>query len=121
MARKPDVFVSEGTPEEGRKLTQIARRSKVSVRMRRAVVMVMASAQHQPVGLIAELMQVSESYVRQVIHDFNAHGFEALDPKWSGGRPAKADQAIRDRITQIALCCPATWAGRSVCGAGRSW
>ncbi|WP_228835725.1 helix-turn-helix domain-containing protein, partial [Nocardia abscessus] len=28
-------------------------------------------------------MQVSESYVRQVIHDFNAHGFEALDPKWT--------------------------------------
>ncbi|MEU4317586.1 helix-turn-helix domain-containing protein [Nocardia fluminea] len=79
MARKPDVFVRAVTPEEGRKLAQIARRSKVPVRMRRAVV-VMASAQHQPFGLIAKLMQVSESYVRQVIHDFNAHGFEALDP-----------------------------------------
>ncbi|WP_342801260.1 helix-turn-helix domain-containing protein [Nocardia sp. No.11] len=88
--------------------------------MRRAVV-VMASAQHQPVGLIAKLMQVSESYVRQVIHDFNAHGFEALDPKWSGGRPAKTDRATRDRITQIARCCPVIWAGRSVCGACRSW
>ncbi|WP_330257223.1 helix-turn-helix domain containing protein [Nocardia sp. NBC_00565] len=50
--------------------------------MRRAVV-VMASAQHQPVGLIAKLMQVSESYVRQVIHDFNEKGFDALDPKWT--------------------------------------
>lgn len=113
MARKPDVFVRAVTPEEGRKLTQIARHSKVPVRMRRAVV-VMASAQHQPVGLIAKLMQVSESYVRQVIHDFNAHGFEALDPKWSGGRPAKTDQATRDRITQIARRCPVTWTGRSV-------
>lgn len=55
---------SERGPEEGRKPAQIARRSKVPVRMRRAVVM-MASAQHQPVGLIAKLMQVSESYVRQ--------------------------------------------------------
>ncbi|MFD8248458.1 transposase [Nocardia sp. NPDC059691] len=63
--------------------------------MRRAVV-VMASAQHQPVGLIAKLMQVSDSYVRQVIHDFNGHGFEVLDPKWSGGRPAKTDQATRE-------------------------
>ncbi|MGF0320577.1 helix-turn-helix domain-containing protein [Nocardia fluminea] len=54
--------------------------------MRRAIV-VMASAQHQPVGLIAKLMQVSEPCARQVIHDFNTHGFEALDPKWSGGRP----------------------------------
>ncbi|MEV0712391.1 helix-turn-helix domain-containing protein [Nocardia aurea] len=83
VARKPDVFGRAVTPEEGRKLAQIARRSKVSVRMRRAVV-VMASAQHQPVGAIAKLMQVSEAYVRQVIHDFNAHGFEALDLKWSG-------------------------------------
>lgn len=105
MARKPDVFVRQVTPEEGRKLARIARRSKQPIRMRRAVV-VMASAQHQPVGFIAKLMQVSESYVRQVIHDFNDKGFDALDPKWSGGRPAKTDQATRDRICQIARCCP---------------
>lgn len=37
----------------GRKLAQAARRSK------------------QPVPLIARLIQVSESYVRQVIYDFN--------------------------------------------------
>ncbi|MGY1976997.1 helix-turn-helix domain-containing protein, partial [Nocardia gipuzkoensis] len=115
MARKPDVFVRAVTPEEGRKLAQIARRSKQPIRMRRAVV-VMASAQHQPVGFIAKLMQVSESYVRQVIHDFNEKGFDALDPKWSGGRPAKTDQPTRDRICRIARCCPrdlgwpfATW------------
>lgn len=65
VARKPDVFERAVTPEEGRKLAQIARRSKVPVRMRQAVV-VMASAQHQPVGAIAKLMQVSEAYVRQV-------------------------------------------------------
>lgn len=51
-------------------------------------------------------MQVSESYVRQVTHDFNEKGFDALDPKWNGGRPAKTDQAMRDRICQIARCCP---------------
>lgn len=48
------------TPEEGRELAQIARRSRQPIRMRRGAV-VMASAQHQPVGLIAKLMQVSES------------------------------------------------------------
>lgn len=73
--------------------------------MRRAIV-VMASAQHQPVPLIARLMQVSEGYVRRVIHDFNAHGFGALDPKWSGGRPRKTDPATRERIGRIARCCP---------------
>ncbi|MFE3002769.1 hypothetical protein ACFXG4_48410 [Nocardia sp. NPDC059246] len=68
VARRPDVFVEAVTPEEGRKLAQIVRRSSRPVWMRRAVV-VMASAQHQPVGFIAKLMRVSESCVRQVIHD----------------------------------------------------
>ncbi|RBO94331.1 helix-turn-helix domain-containing protein [Nocardia puris] len=80
VTRKPDVFVRAVSPEAGRKLARIARRSKQPIRVRRAVV-VMASARHQPVGFIAKLMQVSESYVRQVIHDFNRHGFEALDPE----------------------------------------
>ncbi|MEU0507599.1 IS630 family transposase [Nocardia sp. NPDC005998] len=66
----------------------------------------MASAQRQPVPLIAKLMQVSEGYVRGVIHDFNEKGFAALDPKWSGGRPSKTDQKTRERIGQIARCCP---------------
>ncbi|MGW4771924.1 hypothetical protein ACWEO2_28275 [Nocardia sp. NPDC004278] len=57
VAWKPDVFVRTVTPEERRKLQQIAWRSGQPVRMRRAVV-VMAAAQHQPVPLIAKLMQV---------------------------------------------------------------
>ncbi|WP_240505254.1 IS630 family transposase [Nocardia mangyaensis] len=105
MGRKPDVFVRPLFPEEGRRVARIAKTSKVPVRARRAIV-VMASAQRQPVGLIAKLMQVSEPYVRQVIHDFNEHGFGALDPKWSGGRPSKTDPKMRERICQIARCCP---------------
>ncbi|WP_433209093.1 helix-turn-helix domain-containing protein [Nocardia sp. CA-107356] len=50
--------------------------------MRRAIV-VMASAQRQPVPAIARPMQVSEADVRRVIHEFNERGFEALDPKWT--------------------------------------
>ncbi|MFE1591462.1 IS630 family transposase [Nocardia sp. NPDC058705] len=66
----------------------------------------MASAQRQPVPLIAKLMQVSEDYVRDVIHAFNEKGFAALDPKASGGRPSKTDRGTRERIAQIARCCP---------------
>lgn len=105
MARKPDVFVRAVTSEEGRKLAQVARRSKQPVRMRRAIV-VMASAQRQPVPKIAKFIQVSESYVRPVVHDFNEKSMDALDPKWSAGRPAKTDQSRRDRICSIARCCP---------------
>ncbi|WP_228835583.1 hypothetical protein [Nocardia abscessus] len=53
VARKPDVFVRAVTPQEGRKLAQIARRSKQPIRMRRAVV-VMASVQHQSVRVDRE-------------------------------------------------------------------
>lgn len=105
MARKPEVFVREVTPEEGRRLQKITKTSRQPIRTRRAIV-VMASAQHQPVPAIARLMQVSEAYVRQVIHDFNERGFDALDPKWSGGRPSKVDRATRERIACIARCCP---------------
>ncbi|WP_245676927.1 IS630 family transposase [Nocardia acidivorans] len=105
VARKPEVFVRAVTPEEGRRLQKITKTSKQPVRMRRAIV-VMCSAQHQPVPAIARLMHVSEAYVRQVIHEFNERGFEALDPKWSGGRPRKVDRATRERIACIARCCP---------------
>ncbi|MFI9415113.1 IS630 family transposase [Nocardia gamkensis] len=60
--------------------------------------------------------QVSESYVRQVIHDFNAHGSEALDPKWSGAGRRRPIKRHGKRSCQIARCCPrdlgwpfATW------------
>jgi transposase len=55
------------------------------VRLRRAMI-VLAWAQGWPAPDIAELAQVSHRYVRQVIHDFNETGFDALDPKWSRGR-----------------------------------
>ncbi|WP_280300120.1 helix-turn-helix domain-containing protein [Nocardia abscessus] len=82
VARKPEVFVRAVTPEEGRRLQKITKTSRQPIRTRRAIV-VMASAQRQPVPAIARLMQVSEAYVRQVIHEFNERGFEALDPKWT--------------------------------------
>ena len=70
--------------EEGRRLQRIGRTSKDPVRLRRAIV-VMMSAQSQSVKDIVSLIQVSEDYVRDVIHAFNERGFDALDPKWSGG------------------------------------
>ena len=41
------------------------------------------------VPLIAQLMQVPESYVWHVIHDFNGKGFDALDPKMERGRASE--------------------------------
>ena len=94
MGRRPSVFVRALSMDEGRKIARITRTSKDPVRMRRAIV-VMMSGQGQAVADIVSLMQVSEDYVRDVIHAFNERGFDALDPKWSGGRRRKIGEHPR--------------------------
>ncbi|MEU9837580.1 IS630 family transposase [Streptosporangium sp. NPDC048047] len=108
MARKPEVFVRALTMEEGRRLQRITRSAKDPVKLRRAIVVLM-SAQGQSASAITSLMQVSDDYVRQVVHAFNERGFEALDPKWSGGRPRRISEWVRERICLIARTTPAEW------------
>ena len=105
MGRPPEVFVRPVTMAEGRRLQRIGRTAKDPVRLRRAIVVLM-SAQGQPVPDIAHLLDCSPEYVRGVIHDFNDIGFRALDPKWSGGRPKTISEQARRRICLIARCCP---------------
>jgi hypothetical protein len=73
------VFVRALSMDEGQKLLRITRTAKNPVRMRRAIV-VMMSGQGQTVRDITSLLQVSDDYVRDVIHAFNERGFDALDP-----------------------------------------
>lgn len=108
MARRPEVFVRSLSMTEGRKVQKISRTAKEPVRLRRAIVVLM-SAQGQAVRDITSLMQVSEDYVRGVIHAFNERGFDALDPKWSGGRPKVIGEQLRERICLIARTSPADW------------
>jgi transposase len=112
MARWPEVFVRPLSMEEGRKIQRITRTARDPVRLRRAIV-VMMSAQGQSVPDITSLMQVSADYVRDVIHAFNERGFDALDPKWSGGRPPVISKTMRERICLIARTVPADW---GICG-----
>ncbi|MGA4979353.1 IS630 family transposase [Streptomyces cinereoruber] len=108
VARRPGVFVRSVSVEEGRRLQRIGRTSKDPVRLRRAIVVLM-SAQGQPVRNITSLLQVSEDYVRDVIHAFNGRGFDALNPKWSGGRPRTIDDQTREHVCLIARTSPADW------------
>ncbi|WP_220214487.1 helix-turn-helix domain-containing protein [Streptomyces shenzhenensis] len=55
------------------------------------------------------MLQVGDDYVRDVIHAFNERGFDALDPKWSGGRPRKIGDQVRERICLIARTSPGDW------------
>lgn len=105
MARNPEVFVRPLTDAEQQRLIGITRRTREPVRLRRAMIVQM-SVQGRSVSSIAELTAFSQRYIREVIHAFNEQGFDALDPKWSGGRPRTIDDATRRRIRRIALSRP---------------
>src|SRR3954464_3959589 len=93
LARRPSVFVRPLSMDEGRRIQKITRTSKDPVRLRRAIV-VMMSGQGQTVRDITSLLQVSDDYVRDVIHAFNERGFDALNPKWSGGRRKRIGESL---------------------------
>ncbi|MBU3862806.1 helix-turn-helix domain-containing protein [Streptomyces sp. 4503] len=69
--------------------------------------MLLMSAQGQTVKDITTLMQVGEDYVRDVSHAFSERGFDALDPKWSAGRPRTISEEVREHICLIARTSPA--------------
>jgi transposase len=94
MARPPEVFVRLITMAEGQRLQRIGRTAKGPVKLRRTIVVLM-SAQGQPAADIAHLMRVTPDYVRGLIHAFNERGFDALDPKWAGGRRRSVTSSAR--------------------------
>jgi len=100
------VQVRDLTPMEGNKLLGIVRRGSGSVvRWRRAQI-VLWSAQRMDVPAIAKIAFTSEDRVREVIHNFNADGFDSLAPKYAGGRPAKFTLPERQQIKKYALSRP---------------
>jgi len=116
------VQVREITPGEGNKLLGIVRRGSGSVvRWRRAQI-VLWSAQAMDVPAIAKIAFTSEDRVREVIHNFNADGFDSLAPKYAGGRPPKFTLPERQEIKKVALSRPvdhglpfSTWSLSKLC------
>jgi hypothetical protein len=85
------VRVREIEENEDRRLLRIIRRGTGSVVTWRRAQMVLLSAQGMPVAKIAEVTFTSADRVRDVIHNFNADGFEALGS--TGGRAGRAGSA----------------------------
>lgn len=69
--------------------------------------MVLLSAQRMPGAKIAEVTFTSADRVRDVIHNFNADGFDSLYPKYRGGRPRTFTLPERREIKKIAKSKPA--------------
>lgn len=101
------VRVRELSNDEGQRLLRIVRRSSGSVVTWRRAQMVLLSAQGMDPAGIAKVTFTSVDRVRDVIHNFDADGFDSLRPKYAGGRPPKFDAAQRAEIKKIALSRPA--------------
>ena len=100
------VQVRELTAEEGNRLLRIVRRSSGSVVTWRRAQMVLLSAQGMAAARIAEVTFTSADRVRDVIHNFNADGFDSLYPRYRGGRPPTFTLPERREIKKIALVRP---------------
>jgi transposase len=92
--------------DEGIRLLRIVRRSRGSVVTWRRAQMVLLSAQGMAVPQIAEVTFSSADRVRDVIHNFNADGFDSLRPRYAGGRPPKFAVDQRQEIKKAALSRP---------------
>ena len=105
MARQPEVFVRSLEPEEAQRLVKITRTTRDRVRLRRAGI-VLASVQGRSGSEAAGMFAMKPQYAREVIHAFNEQGFAALDPKWSGGRPARFGPPVRETVCRVAKTPP---------------
>ena len=114
------VRVREIDDDEGQRLLRIIRRGSGSVVTWRRAQMVLLSAQGMSVTKIAEVTFISPDRVREVIHNFNADGFDSLYPKYRGGRPRRFTLTERREIKKIAKSKPAEH-GLPLPGAWPTW
>ena len=110
------VELREISNEEGNRLLRIVRRDSSSVVTWRRAQIVLLAAQRMPPARIAQVVFSDADTVRDVIHNFNRDGFDALYPRYRGGRPRTFTLPERQQVKRIALSVPsdlgqpfATW------------
>jgi len=100
------VQVRDIDNDAGNRLLRIVRRDSGSVVTWRRAQIVLLSAQGMDVAAIAKVAFSSDDRVRDVIHNFNADGFDSLFPRYAGGRPPTFTLPQRAEIKKIALSRP---------------
>src|SRR3954451_7476787 len=110
------VELREITNDEGNRLLRIVRRGGGSVVTWRRAQIVLLAAQGMSPTRISEVVFTDPDTVRELIHNFNGDGFDALYPRYRGGRPQTFTLPQRQQIQKIALSVPtdlgqpfATW------------
>jgi transposase len=108
MARPASVFVRPLRRKERLWLRRVVRRGgdgASAVTWRRALVVSM-SGRRDTATEIAASLSADDDWVRDVIHEFNRVGLEALIPAWGGGRPRVITTEARARILEVVKCRP---------------
>lgn len=100
------VELREISNEEGNRLLRIVRRTSGSVVTWRRAQIVLLSAQGMSAPKISEVVFTDPDTVREVIHNFNRDGFDALYPRYRGGCPQTFTLPQRQEIKRIALSDP---------------
>ena len=110
------VELREISNEEGNRLLRMIRRTSGSIVTWRRAQIVLLAAQRMPPTKIAQVVFSDPDTVREVIHNFNRDSFDALYPRYRGGRPRTFTLPQRQAIKRIALAVPtdlgqpfATW------------
>jgi transposase len=110
------VELREISNVDGNRLLRMIRRSSGSIVTWRRAQIVLLAAQRMSATRIAEVVFSDPDTVREMIHSFNRDGFEALYPRYRGGRPRTFTPGQRQQIKRIALSIPsdlgqlfATW------------
>jgi len=100
------VRVRDIDNDEGNRLLRVVRRDSGSVVTWRRAQIVLLSAQGMDAAVIAKVAFTSPDRVRDVIHNFNADGFDSLYPRYAGGRPPTFTLPQRTEIKRVALSRP---------------
>jgi transposase len=110
------VTLREISNEDGNRLLRIVRRTSGSVVTWRRVQIVLLAAHGMTPARISEVVFTDPDTVREVVHNFNRDGFNALYPRYQGGRPPTFTLPKRQEIKRVALSDPqdlgqpfATW------------
>jgi len=103
MAMAERVSVCEISNEDGQRRLRMGPQEQRIGGDLAAAQMVLLSAQGMDVLGIAKVVFTGPDRVRDVIHNFNADGFDSLVPRYAGGRPPKFTLPQRVQIKRIAL------------------
>jgi len=104
---KDTIRVRPFRPFEKVKLRRLKRQRRNAVNSRNARI-VMLSSGHMSNAAIAELVDCTATWVRQIIHRFNDHGIDGISyHPWFQGRSARVFTSdICDEIAAVALSSP---------------